>query len=150
MGQVEGVEVEVQHAVADPLGVLADLPDHRVGVPVATSYADLELDRAGLVRRTALTVESFVLVPSLLRGTHMITMLQRRLLGALDVADLQTTRPPLGWPRCASTCTGIRASPVTPRTSGCATGCRASRCRSAADEQATFWYTYAKCAGSVS
>ncbi|HEX3978899.1 MAG TPA: LysR family transcriptional regulator [Solirubrobacteraceae bacterium] len=61
----------------------------------ATSYADIELDRAGLERRPALTVESFVLVPRLLRGTHMITMLQRRLLAALDVSGLQTARPPV-------------------------------------------------------
>ncbi|HEX3688314.1 MAG TPA: LysR family transcriptional regulator [Solirubrobacteraceae bacterium] len=61
----------------------------------ATSYADIELDRAGLTRRTALTVEGFVLVPGLLRGTHMIAMLQRRLLAALHVSGLQTARPPV-------------------------------------------------------
>lgn len=61
----------------------------------ATSYADIELDRAGLTRRTALTVESFVLVPGLLRGTTMIAMLQRRLLTALNIAGLQTARPPV-------------------------------------------------------
>lgn len=74
---------------------LATLPYIAYRQGGATSYADIELDRAGMVRRTALTVESFVLVPGLLRGTRMITMLQRRLLGALDVMDLQTTRPPL-------------------------------------------------------
>jgi len=61
----------------------------------AASYADIELDRAGLSRRATLTVESFVLVPGLLRGTNMIAMVQRRLLTALDVTRLQTARPPL-------------------------------------------------------
>jgi LysR family nod box-dependent transcriptional activator len=62
----------------------------------ARSYADIELDRAGLTRRPVLTVESFVLVPALVRDTTMITMLQRRLCDALQVGPgVRIVRPPL-------------------------------------------------------
>jgi DNA-binding transcriptional LysR family regulator len=74
---------------------LARLPYLAYRQAGARSYADLELDRLGLARRPVLTVESFVLVPHLLRGTGMITMLQERLCAALALGDLRIARPPV-------------------------------------------------------
>jgi LysR family transcriptional regulator, nod-box dependent transcriptional activator len=60
----------------------------------ATSFADAQMDARGIERRVALTVGSFVLVPHLLAGSALVTMLQERLLGTLD-HDLQVARPPV-------------------------------------------------------
>jgi DNA-binding transcriptional LysR family regulator len=62
----------------------------------ATSFADLEMDARGIERNVALTVGSFVLVPHLLAGSAMVTMLQERLLGAIGAGHgLQVARPPV-------------------------------------------------------
>jgi len=61
----------------------------------ARSFADDELDRAGLVRRPVLTVESFVLVPHILRGSTLVTMLQQRLCSALALDGIRTLEPPV-------------------------------------------------------
>jgi DNA-binding transcriptional LysR family regulator len=62
----------------------------------ATSFADLEMEARGVARNVALTVGSFVLVPHLLAGSAMVTMLQQRLLVAIGAGhDLQVARPPV-------------------------------------------------------
>jgi DNA-binding transcriptional LysR family regulator len=62
----------------------------------ATSFADLEMDARGVQRRVALTVGSFVLVPHLLAGSDLVTMLQARLLDAIGTDhELQVARPPI-------------------------------------------------------
>jgi LysR family transcriptional regulator, nod-box dependent transcriptional activator len=64
----------------------------------ARSFADEELDRMNLPRRTVLTVESFVLVPQLVRDSRMITMVQRRLSEALPLDGIRIVEPPLPMP----------------------------------------------------
>jgi LysR family nod box-dependent transcriptional activator len=76
---------------------LAELPYLVYRQGGAQSRADLQLDALGVARNPVVTVESFALVPHLLRGTRMVTMLQERLVGALGLrADgLLTARPPV-------------------------------------------------------
>jgi DNA-binding transcriptional LysR family regulator len=62
----------------------------------ASSFADREMDARGVHRRVAATVGSFVLVPHLLAGSAMVTMLQERLMAAIGAGHgLQIARPPL-------------------------------------------------------
>jgi DNA-binding transcriptional LysR family regulator len=76
---------------------LADLPYLVYRQGGAQSRADLQLDALGVARNPVVTVESFVLVPHLLRGTRMVTMLQERLIDALGLraGGLLVARPPV-------------------------------------------------------
>jgi LysR family nod box-dependent transcriptional activator len=77
---------------------LAELPYLVYRQGGAQSHADLQLDALGVPRNPVVTVESFVLVPHLLRGTRMITMLQQRLIAALGQTGgtgLLHARPPV-------------------------------------------------------
>ncbi|HEX3803903.1 MAG TPA: LysR family transcriptional regulator [Solirubrobacteraceae bacterium] len=77
---------------------LATLPYLAYRQGDARSFADEELDRMKLPRRTVLTVESFVLVPHLIRHSKMVTMIQRRLSDALSLDGIRIVEPPLRMP----------------------------------------------------
>ncbi len=66
----------------------------------AMSTADVEVERLGIERRVVATTPSFLLLPFLLRGTSIVTLLPRRLGERFrEDAGLQLCRPPFPLPQ---------------------------------------------------
>jgi DNA-binding transcriptional LysR family regulator len=63
------------------------------------NLADQHLQKIGVRRRIDVTVESFLLVPFLLKGTPMVSLILERAAGRLSgAAGVSTFRPPVELP----------------------------------------------------
>ena len=71
----------------------------RLRTPVPRSHAEVLYGAKGIQRRVPLTVESFALLPSLLRGSRAIALVHER--PARQVAGLKLLEPPLPIPDVA-------------------------------------------------
>jgi DNA-binding transcriptional LysR family regulator len=70
-----------------------------VGTSGPTSTAELHYQRLGIGGRVTTTVNSFVLLPFLLRGTRQVALVQERLARRLqDATDIRLFDPPLPIP----------------------------------------------------
>lgn len=69
-----------------------------IGMDRQFNLADQHLARAGVNRKIAATVESFVLVPFLLRGTNLISLVLERAIQKLAVPGIAGFEPPLSLP----------------------------------------------------
>ncbi len=68
----------------------------RVRTPVARSHADVQYGARGIQVHVPLTIDSFALLPTLLRGTRMVALVHERL--ARQVPGLKVLEPPLPLP----------------------------------------------------
>jgi LysR family nod box-dependent transcriptional activator len=72
---------------------------YSIGTDRQLNLADQHIGRLGIRRRIDVTVESFLLVPFLLEGTQMISlMLERATRRLAGVTNVRTFRPPLKLP----------------------------------------------------
>jgi len=69
-----------------------------IGPDRQLNLADQHLAREGVSRRIAVTVESFVLVPFLLRQTNLITLVLERAISELGVSGVIGVEPPVALP----------------------------------------------------
>jgi|SRR5579864_36999 len=70
-----------------------------VGTTGPTSTAELHYQRLGVGGQVMTTVNSFALLPFLLRGTHQVTLIQERLAHRLqDATHIKLLEPPLPIP----------------------------------------------------
>ncbi|MDK1376824.1 MULTISPECIES: LysR family transcriptional regulator [unclassified Sinorhizobium] len=69
-----------------------------IGLDRQLNLADQHLAREGVNRRIAATVESFVLVPFLLRGSNLISLVLERAIKELAVPGIGGFEPPLVLP----------------------------------------------------
>lgn len=69
-----------------------------IGLDRQLNLADQHLAREGIQRRIAVTVESFVLVPFLLRDSDLISLVLERTIRELDVPGVVGFEPPIVLP----------------------------------------------------
>lgn len=70
-----------------------------VGTSGPTSTAELHYQRLGIGGRIMTTVNSFALLPFLLRGTHLVALVQERLARRLeDATEIRLLEPPVPIP----------------------------------------------------
>ena len=69
-----------------------------IGADHQFNLADQHLARQGVDRHIAVTVESFILVPYLLRGSNLISLVLERAIRELSVTGVTGFEPPLNLP----------------------------------------------------
>jgi hypothetical protein len=103
-----------------------DLPHlvYGIGIDRQLNLADQHLAQLGIHRRIDVTVESFLLVPFLIQGTQLVSLVLER--AAKRLAHTPTSRRSSHHSICLIStkgCTGIRGTRRTPGTSGFASDC---------------------------
>lgn len=81
-----------------PLELFCRLPhlEWRLHTPAVQSHAELLYGSKGIQRQVLLTIESFALLPAVLRGSRMVALVHERL--ARQVAGLKLLEPPVPIP----------------------------------------------------
>lgn len=69
-----------------------------IGADRRPNLADQHLTREGVTRRIAVTVESFVLVPFLLRGSNLLSLVLERAIHELAAPGIVGAEPPMSLP----------------------------------------------------
>ena len=85
---------------------------YSIGTDRQLNLADQHVGQLGVRRRIEVTVESFLLVPFLLEGTLMVSLILERAARRLaGITSVRTLKPPLSLPISTKHCIGIRVIP---------------------------------------